>query len=154
MLRRQKHAALSESTTPFACTLAKASARHCTGVKIPKIGKRVFRGPKTPISHRLRKGALSRKIPIFLVEPCTEMGIVRLKAPFSEAMGNGSFWTPKPSFPDFGDFDPCAVPTLSQFLSSISGKEKHITGLSRDWVGAKILFMCFFGSSLMGEKNT
>ena len=40
------------------------------------------------------------------------------------------------------------------------GKKKHINinkfaGLSRDWVGAKILFMCFFlGSFLMGEKNT
>ena len=26
-------------------------------------------------------------------------------------------------------------------------------GLSRDWVGAKKLFMCFFGSFLMGEKK-
>ena len=39
------------------------------------------------------------------------------------------------------------------------GKEKHINinkfaGLSRDWVGAKKLFMCFFGSFLMGAKNT
>ena len=42
------------------------------------------------------------------------------------------------------------------------GKEKHINinkfaGLSRDWAGGKILFMCFlffFGSFLMGEKKT
>ena len=38
------------------------------------------------------------------------------------------------------------------------GKKKHINinkfaGLSRDWVGAKNLFMCFFGSFLMGEKK-
>ena len=38
------------------------------------------------------------------------------------------------------------------------GKKKHINinkfaGLSRDWVGAKKLFMCFFGSFLMGEKK-
>ena len=52
-------------------------------------------------------GALSQKIPIFLVEPCREMGIVWLKAPIFGALGNGSFLTPKPSFPHFGDFDPC-----------------------------------------------
>ena len=40
------------------------------------------------------------------------------------------------------------------------GKKKHINikksaGLSRDWVGAKILLMCFFSDhSLCGEKNT
>ena len=39
------------------------------------------------------------------------------------------------------------------------GKKKHINinkfaGLSRDRVGAKILFMCFLGVILMGEKNT
>ena len=41
------------------------------------------------------------------------------------------------------------------------GKIEHINinkfaGLSRDWVGAKILFMCFFssGHSLWGRKNT
>ena len=46
-------------------------------------------------------------------------------------------------------------------MNCSSGKEKHINinkfaGLSRDWVGAKILFMCFFfsGHSLWGRKNT
>ena len=38
------------------------------------------------------------------------------------------------------------------------GKKKHINinkfaGLPQDWVGAKNLFMCFFGSFLMGEKK-
>ena len=45
---------------------------------------------------------------------------------------------------------------------SFSGKEKHIkinafAGFSRDWVGGKILFMCFFlgggGSFVVGEKK-
>ena len=35
--------------------------RHCTGVKIPKIGKRGFWGQKTPISHRPRKGHFESK---------------------------------------------------------------------------------------------
>ena len=39
--------------------------RHCTGVKIPKTGKRGFRGQKTPISHRLRKGRFGSKNPHF-----------------------------------------------------------------------------------------
>ena len=42
------------------------------------------------------------------------MGIFGLKAPFSGAIGNGSFFTPKPSFPDFGDFDPCRGSADSQ----------------------------------------
>ena len=54
-------------------------------------------------------GALSQKIPIFLVEPCREIGIFGLKAPIS-----GTLLTPKPSFPGFGDFDPCRGRTLSQ----------------------------------------
>ena len=41
----------------------------------------------------------------------------------------------------------------------VQGKKKHINinkfpGLSRDWVGAKILFVCFFsGHSLWGRKK-
>ena len=58
--------------------------------------------------------ALSQKFPLFLVEPCREMGIFWLKAPLSETLGNGSLLTPKASFPDFGDFDPCKGRTLSQ----------------------------------------
>ena len=51
---------------------------------------------------------------------------------------------------------PCAQNAPGR--STIQGKEKHINinkfaGLSRDWAGGKILFMCFFGSFLMGEKK-
>ena len=77
---------------------------HCTGVKIPKIGKRGFRGQKLPFSITSEKGALSRKIPIFLVEACREMGTFRLKAPFSEATGNGSFFDPETLFSRFWGF--------------------------------------------------
>ena len=48
----------------------------------------------------------------------------------------------------------------ANFFRNVSGKEKHINinkfaGLSRDWVGAENLFMCFFsGHSLWGRKNT
>ena len=47
------------------------------------------------------------------------MGIFGLKMPFSGPIESGSFSTPKPSFPDFGDFDPCTGPTRSQCLSDI-----------------------------------
>ena len=62
-------------------------------------------GKKLPLTITL-EGAFSRKFPISLVEPCREMGFFSLKTPFSEAMVNGSFLTPRPSFPDFGEFDP------------------------------------------------
>ena len=84
------------------------------GSKSPKSGKEGFGVKKLPFPITSEKGALSQKIPISLVEPCREMGIFSLKAPISGALGNGSFLTPKPSFPDFGDFDPCTGPTLSQ----------------------------------------
>ena len=35
------------------------------------------------------------------------MGIFCLETPFSGVRGKGGFSTPKPCFPDFGDFDPC-----------------------------------------------
>ena len=77
-----------------------------TRVKIPKIGKRGFRGQKTPISRHPRKGALSQKIPIFHVEPCREMGFFYLSALFW-VTGKWEFLIPRASFPDFGDFEPC-----------------------------------------------
>ena len=39
--------------------------RPCTGVKIPKIGKRGFRGQKTPIPQRPRKGCFESENPHF-----------------------------------------------------------------------------------------
>ena len=47
---------------------------------------------------------------------------------------------------------------VMRWQRSRAGKEKYINinkiaGLSRDWVGDKILFMCFFKSVLMGEKK-
>ena len=53
------------------------------------------------------------------------------------------------------------IANFTLISASTRGKKKHINinkfaGLSRDWVGAKNVFMCFFlfGSFLMGEKNT
>ena len=62
-----------------------------------KIGKRGFRGQKNshfPVSQKL---ALESQIPIFLVEPCREMGFFDSKRPpISGILGNGSFLTPNP----------------------------------------------------------
>ena len=110
--RAPKSAKASTQRSDKAQTLR--TRRPPTGVKIHKIGKRGFRGQKTPISQCTRKGRFESKNPIVLVEPCLEMGIFRLKAPFSGALGNGSFLTPKPAFPDFVDFDPHRGSTRSQ----------------------------------------
>ena len=100
------------------CTKNFESVRPLQGSKSPKSGKeglkRTFGVKTLPFPSVPEMGALSQKIPIFLVEPCREMGIFWLKAPISGTLGNGSFLTPKPSFPDFGDFDPCRGRTLSQ----------------------------------------
>ena len=45
------------------------------GSKSPKLGKEGFGVKKLPFPSAPEKGALSQKIPIFLVVPCKEMGI-------------------------------------------------------------------------------
>ena len=87
------------------------------GSKFPKSGKEGF-GVKEilPSPNAPEKRDLSQKIPISLQGSTRKMGIFGLKASFSGPIGNGSFSTPKPSFPDFGDFDPCRGPTRSQTL--------------------------------------
>ena len=80
----------------------------------PKSGKEGFGVKKLPFLNAPEKGDLSQKIPISLQGSTRKKGIFRLKLPFSGALGNGSFLTPKPSFPDFGDFDPCTGPVRSQ----------------------------------------
>ena len=74
-------------TEPLFCE----RVRPPTDVKIPKSGEEGFGVKKIPFAITSEKGVLSRKIPIFLVEPCREMGIFQLKTPFSDVMGNGSF---------------------------------------------------------------
>ena len=66
---------------------------------------------KLRLPFALETGVSNQKIPVSL----------RLETPFSRAMGNGSFWTPKPSFPGFGDFDPCRGSTGSQSFKVILG---------------------------------
>ena len=80
--------------------------RPCTRVKIRKIRKRGFRGRKT---HFPRPRRFESENPHFPTGHHREMGILWLKPPFSGVVGNGGFSTPKPSFPDFGDFDPCTL---------------------------------------------
>ena len=70
-------------------------------------------------------GALSQKVPIFLVEPCREMGIFGLKAPISGYWEMEVFLTLKPSFPDFGDFDPCrGADAFAILIRSKSGQHQ------------------------------
>ena len=85
--------------------------RPLQGSKSPKSGKEGFGVKKLPFPSVPEMGALSQKIPVSLHTSTRRMGIFRLKAPISGTLGNGSFLTPKPSFPDFGDFDPCRRPS-------------------------------------------
>ena len=78
-----------------------------TGVKIPKIGKRGFRSQKTPISDHPRKGRSEPKNPHFHTEHYKGNGDLWARNTLFWGGGKGGFLTSKPSFPDFGDFDPC-----------------------------------------------
>ena len=65
-------------------------------------------GSKTPFSHDTGKGRFESENPHFLLGTTEKTGIFWLKPPISWVVGNGGFSTPNTSFPDFGDFDPCA----------------------------------------------
>ena len=75
--------------------------RPPAGVKIHKIGKRGFWGQKLPFPSAPEKRGLSQIIPISIQGSTRKMVIFWLKAPFSGALGNGSFLIEKPSFPAF-----------------------------------------------------
>ena len=109
------------------------------GSKIPKIGKEGFGVQKLPFPKAAEKGDLSQKIRISLQGSTRKMGIFRLKSPFSAALGNGSFWTPKPSFPDFGDFDPCAGPTRSQLERLPSLSSFIDEDVNEEWVPVHVV---------------
>ena len=75
-----------------------------TVVKIPQNRERGFWGQKTLISQCPKKGRFESKIPISL----QGWGFFDSKRPFLRRWEMGFFLTPKPSFPGFGYFDPCA----------------------------------------------
>ena len=93
------------------------------GPKSPKSGKEGFGVKKLPFPSDPEKGRFeSKKSPFSLSCPAKKWGFFGLKAPFSGSLGNGSFLTPKPPFPDFGGFDPCTGPPRSQVVDrSCSG---------------------------------
>ena len=72
-----------------------------TGVNIPKIGKRGFRSQTTPISPHHRKS------PFLYRAPQGKWGVFLTQRALFWGTGKWEFLTPNPSFPDFGDFDPC-----------------------------------------------
>ena len=74
-----------------------------TGVKIAKIGKRGFRGQKTPISQCPRNGRFEWRNGDFLTQSARFWGT-----------GKWEFFDPETLFSRFGDFDPCRGRTRSQ----------------------------------------
>ena len=78
--------------------------RSLQGSKSPKSGKEGSGAQKLPFPLP-QKRAFRVKKSHFSTGHHKENGdFFDLNRP--GAMGNGSFWTPKPSFPNFGDFDP------------------------------------------------
>ena len=80
--------------------------RHCTGVKIPKIGKRGFRGQKTPISHRLRQGRFESKNPHFSTGLHKENGDFSTQSALFWGDGKWEFFDPETLFSRFWGFWP------------------------------------------------
>ena len=84
-----------------------------TGAQIPKIGKRGFRSQKTPISPHPKKGRSESKNPHFYAEHYKENGDFLTRSALFWGGVKWGFLTPKPPFPDFGDFGPCTGQTRS-----------------------------------------
>ena len=97
--------------------------RSQTGPRTPIFWKRGFRGPKTPFPSALTragKGSFRSKIPISAVFLCRKKRDFGQKTPFSKTRGDGSFWTPKPSFPETGG----SGPVWGQGIAKLEGKER------------------------------
>ena len=76
------------------------------GSKSPKSGKEGFGVQKLPFPSASEKGDLSQKIPIFLVEPCRDMGIFDPNRPFLTHWEMGVFGLRNPLFPILGILTP------------------------------------------------
>ena len=85
----------------FSCALVLRKRRQCTGVKIPKIGKRGCRGQKTPFSHRLRKGRFESKNPHFSLGLHKENGNFSTQSALFWGDGKWEFFDPKTLFSRF-----------------------------------------------------
>ena len=78
-----------------------------------------------------------------ILAPQGKWGSFSLKAPFSGDPGAGKweFLTPKPSFPDLGDFDSCRGWTRSQiFTGKISGVHFEALPRCRNFIRPPSLF--------------
>ena len=80
--------------------------RPCTGVKIPKIGKRGFRGQKTPISRCSRKGRFESKNPHFSTGLHKENGDFLTQIALFWGIGKWEFFDPETLFSRFWGFWP------------------------------------------------
>ena len=93
-----------------------------TGVKIPKPGKRGFWvSTNSHFSQCPRNGRFESKTHHFYSGLHKQNGDFLTQSIHFWGTGKngGSFLTPKPSFPGFGDFDPCRGRTRSQILLPI-----------------------------------
>ena len=98
------------------CPLRLRNASTPTVGQNPQNRKRGFRGQKTPISQCTRQGALNQKKPHFPGGALYRNGDFLTQSALFWCTGKWEFFffVPKPSFPDFGDFDPCRGSTRSQ----------------------------------------
>ena len=78
--------------------------RPCTEVKIPKIGKRGFRGQKTPISHQPGKGQFESENPRFSTGHDKENGDFLTQIALFQVGGKWGFFDPETLFSRFWGF--------------------------------------------------
>ena len=91
---------------PSFAALGLRTRRPCTGAKIPKIGKRGFRGPKTPISQCVRKGRFESKNPHFSTGLHKENGDLLTQIALFWRIGKWEFLDPETLFSRFWGFWP------------------------------------------------
>ena len=88
------------------CALLLRTRRPCTGVKIPKIGKRGFGVKKLPFPNAPENGDLSQKIPFLYRAPQRKWGFLDSKRPFLGRSEMGVFRPRNPLFPILGTLTP------------------------------------------------
>ena len=112
---------------PFVDCFANASALY-RGQNPQNREKRVSGSKNSHFPMHQKRAIWVKKSPFSLWSPVEKWGFFDSNRPFSDALGKGTFWTPKPKIPDFGDLDPCTGPTRSQRLFLFSKVRCSLTG--------------------------
>ena len=135
LVMNRKRAEYCFESTVSEKRIAKASAPY-RGRNRQNREKRVSGSKKLPFSQCPRNGRFESKNPHFSTGLHEKNGDFLTQSAHFWDTGKWEFLTPKPSFPGFGDFDPCRGRTLSQEEKSLSLGANSVSSAKKNSVSS------------------